>query len=606
MLKGTSHAYISTRRISFFVPSTRLNEFNKRQLQNNASLETFEKNYDEIQRCADKAAASQPSMTPISKENVADFQFNPNFDVLAYSLNSVNFKFLQDPTEITAVSTYPDKSKGEKFIPKIRFLLYDSDIRNLYNFLKCNVNKISHLEGNLSSYEISLIIKRLLYYNDSLAHRLKFVTKNMDYMEEDVEYYVKKLNSFSRAVYQSTKSIFNGLLNLKLSLYDYENIILFHYQKNHVNKTIELISELEKKALKFPEKYHLTNTVWAMKMDILSQTNTNFWKVYGETLYKLNSNLKLSRSYTYPLHGHNFQTLINRYETEKAKNHLPDSIPILEVIIKGMGKHGDLKSLDSFIESNWGIKNDRDGDKGVYFLEHFNIKKRVSPLLWPTEDVLISILLAYAKNGDLATALEVNNLIMDKYNNEKFLNAVNTTKYWTLALRCTGLYSDALERQLVKDIAQSELCDSSGNSLLGIKYRFFDKVWEMSEKYLSHITRDMIKLKIHYASSHELLKGLPVVHSKMADITYNKMNMNLKVNQAALDDYVQKCCLELAHRGRFLDASQLIDKFVSSKQTVDTLKAMLAEMQETYARQRVKNNERKRKIIDEDDDFELW
>ena len=606
MLKSSSYVYTSTRRISFFVPSTRLNEFNKRQLQNNASLETFVKNYEEIQQYSAKFDTSLHGTNLNSLDQTSEFQFNPKVDVLANSLNSINFKFLHEENEKTAVYTFSDKTKSEKFIPKVRFLLYDSDLRNLYNFLKCNVNKITHFEGNLSSYEISLIIKRLLYYNDSLAHRLKFVTKNKHYLDEEVDHYVKKLNSFSRAVYQSTKSIFNRLSKIGLSLYDYENIILFHYQKNYLNKAIELISELEKKVLESPEKYHLTNTLWAIKMDILSQTNTSFWKIYGETIYKLNSNSRVNFKYTYPHHGHNFQTLVKRYETEKEKNSLPDSTPVLEVIIKGMGKHGDLTALDSFIESNWGVKNDRRGDKRVYFLEHFNIKKRINGLLWPNEDVLISILLAYAKNGDLATALEINNLILDKYNHEKFLNASNTIKYWTLALRCSGLYGDALDKQLAKDVPQNELSDALGTSLLEVKYRFFDSVWQMSEKYVNHLNRDMIKLKIKYASSHELLKGLPNFHSKMTEIKYNKMSLNLKVNETALNNYVRECCVELARRGRFLDASQLIERFVSSEQAMNELKEMLVEMQEAYARERVKHDEKKRQIIDDDDDFELW
>lgn len=606
MLKSSSNVYTSTRRISFFVPSTRLNEFNKRQLQNNASLETFVKNYEEIQQYSAKFETSQHAAKLNSMEQASEFKFKPNVDVLADALNSINFKFLHDTNEKTAVSTLPDNTKNENFLPKIHFLLYDTDIRNLYNLLKCNVNKITSFEGNLSSYEISLIIKRLLYYNDLIGQRLKFVTKNKHYLDEEVDHYVKKLNSFSRAVYQSTKSIFNALSKIKLSLYDYENIILFHYQRNYLNKAIELISEVEKKASEHPEQYQLTNTLWAIKMDILSQTNTNFWKIYGETIYKLNSSNKINFKYTYPHHGHNFQTLVKRYEAEKEKNFLPDSTSVLEVMIKGMGKHGDLTALDSFIESNWGIKNDRNGDKGVYFLEHFNIKKRMNGLLWPNENILISILLAYGKNGDLATALEINNLILDKYNCTNFLDASNTIKYWILALRCSGLYGDALEKQLLKDVPQNELSDASGTSLLEIKYRLFDSVWQMSEKYVNHFNRDMIKLKIKYASSHELLRGLPKVHSNMTEITYNKMSLNLKVNEAALNSYVRECCLELARRGRFLDASQLIEKFVSSEQIVNELKEMLVEMQEAYARKRVKHDERKRQIIDDDDDFELW
>lgn len=601
MFKQRSYTYISTRRVSFFVPSTRINEYNKRQLQGNASLENFENNYNLLDTYSDNFPPTSLKKPKSRELPISSYQYKPNSTVLDISLQSINYNFLTG-------TPLPTGTSSDNFYDKLRYLLYDSDIRNLYNLLKCNTGKIRKCETNLSKYEISLIIKRLIYYNDSLTHRLKFVTKNKNLIEneiDDTRTYIPTLYRLSRSVYTSTRSIFNALLNLKLSVFDYENIILFYYAKDQVNKTIELIAEVESKALKNPDDFHLTSSLWIIKMEILSNTNLKFWKIYGESIYKINHRLKLNKSFNYPHHSHNFQTLLDRYETDKKTYNLHDDINAVSVIIRGLGQHGDLTALDKLIESTYGIKNDRTGDKDVHLLEHFNIHKKVGGLMWPTSDVLISILLAYFKNGDLVTAIKINNLLIEHYSIS--LGLIN---YWTLVLKCAALFGDAVHKQLLNELKHPDtLNDKLGNSLLEITYRFFDKVWDLSQYYVKdHLTREMIKLKIKYSSSHELLTSLPTVHSKMLDSRYNKVKLDYNFNTKLVDKYIRECCLELAHRGKFLDANQIIDKFVISKQQNDELKTTLSIMQESYARETVKKNERKRKLIDDDDDndFDLW
>lgn len=617
MLKGTSFAYTSVRRISFFVPSTRLNEFKKRQLQNNASFENFEKNFIELDQYANnllnkkESSSNDFSVVLNGGPKIADFKFNNNSDVLAKSLDSINIDFLKNDPFTLIEST--NSSNINKLIKNIKYLICTSDIRDLYNYLKLNISQISKLNQNLSTLEISIIIKKLIIYNNSISHRVKFLTKNKNYLENNSDY-IKKLNIIYRSVYITTKSIFNSLMNSNiLTHYDYTNLITFYYGRNQIKKTIDLIALYEKKCLDDPIKYHLTNQIWAIKMDILSQTNINFWKLYGQTIFKINSNsnsIKLSHKYLYPHHGHNFQTLIKRYESEQQLNQLPENISILSIIIKGLGKHGDIKSLDKIIENNWGIKIDRENNNEIYLLKHFNINKKVNQLLWPDEDILISILLAYTKNGYLSNAIEINNLLINNYSNYHLFNTNNINKYWKLLLYSTGKYGDAVNKQLIDEINGSNIpiSDKLGNSLIEIKYRFFDIVWKLCEKYIDNdiISRDLIELKIKYSSSHELLNNLPKVYQKINNLSYNKMILNMKFNQMTLQKYVRECCLELANRGKFLDANQLIEKYIKSKESMSELKVMLTEMQEAYARERVKSEERKRKSIDDDDDFELW
>lgn len=611
LLKHPTH--LSTRKISFFVASPRLNEFSKRQLQYNPSIDNLEKNYFELEKYLNTEKKIYNNDKLKSNFKLSEFYYNPNIDILKESFESINFKFLKNDS-FSNNNKIDSNNKEEKLINNLKYFLYDSNIRNLYNYMKLNTLNYSLLNNKFSPFEISLIIKKIIYYNDSLDNRLKFITKNkLFYNKSNNEDYIKKMNAISRSVYLSSKTIFNSLIkSIKLSSFDYENIIEFYFKKNQLQKAIELIEIFENNCKIDPNNFKLSNKIWIYKFEILSQTNIKFWKIYGETIFKINSkNLKLLNNYNYSHHSHNFQQLIKRYEIDKILNNLSDNLSILNIIIKGFGKHGDIESLDKFIENNWGIKIDRlNNDKGIHLLSHFSINKNVNELLWPNEETLISILLAYTKNGYLSNAIEINNLLIDNYNKFNILDKLNLNKYWSLLIRCTGLFNDAINKKIMQQVKNEgiELIDSSGNSLIEINYRFFDNVWNLCEKYINNnlITRDLIEIKIKHSSSHELLKKLPKVYKNISKLNYNKMKINQKFNKFIINNYIRKCCTELASRGKFLDASMLIDKFVISNESKSELKEMLSEMQEDYARERVRKNELERRDNDDDNDFELW
>lgn len=574
-------------------------------MQNNASLETYEENYNDMVDYSEHVfhqlparRASQPQK-PLAKHHFVGGEWVGN------AFDSIKLEFLQQGIEKVENPGHTPTKEGT-LVLWTRYHLYDSDVRKLYNVLKSNINRFQHLDEGLTRSEISIIIDRLIQYGGSLNKRLKFMVKNQKMLGEGVREELKRLNDTSKAVYYSNKAIFNGLFQkVKLTLSDCEKIAGYYYDSKHMNKTIDFIAQVENLVGQREGFECLSNRLWYMKLDILSKTNVNFWNLYGEPLFKTKRALNINSTYTYPHHINNFQILMKRYESDKTKFHLADSIAIIDIVIKGLGKHCDMPSLDKLVESYWGIKVDRVSGKGVYLHEHFKISSNVSELIWPNEEILISILLAYSKNGDIATAIKVNNLLLTYYNtNSAIFDPSKSTKYWELALRCVAIFGNAVDKSIAREMQNESLAE---NSLLDIKYRFFDRVWHMAEHYLkSNITRDLILLKIKYASAHELLNFLPQAQSKIESNTYNKSNINLHMNQITLTSYVRKCCEELASRGRFLDANELIDKFISSKQETEEFKAMLAEMQEVYARERVKKDEMKRHDIDDDDDFNLW
>lgn len=612
---------VSTRSVSFFVPATRVSEFNRRTLQSNPTVELLEENYNDLDHYYNKVFPSVQQLTPsaVDKLPTARFKLRSAKDLgmtlSSFVSDSIQISVLPTDESSFSISPLPKpetSSKIVKFEETVKHYLNTSNSAMLYRILKLNVSRIQFLCGFLTQSEVSVLITRLIRHSVATHKNLRFVIKNKNVLGDDYSSYVKKMNAVDRSVYKSTRSILNNMqTKFQLTLHDYDEIIMYHYVRNNVQTAIELISKIEEESMKNSNaQLHLTNTMWRIKLEILSKTNYSSWKIFGEPLLRKKAVLTLAPKYQYPHHSNNFQILFRNYENDKFKYNYPDDLSIVNIIIKGLGKHSDISSLDKLLESYWGIKIDRESAKGVHQLAHFNIKKNVPLLIWPNEETLISILLAYAKNGHFASAIEINNLIINKYNDDAILNPKKLTKYWELAVRCVALFGDAVEKNALREVQGHEALQSVENKpalSLEIKYRLFDRVWQIAEKYLGgEITREMINLKIKNASSHELLKGLPYVFQRVENIKYNTSNINLVANKNTLHNYVRQCCKELAHRGRFLDANQLIETFITSRGTVEELKTSLAEMQEVYARERVKKDEEKRRIVDEDDDFELW
>ncbi|AWU78292.1 uncharacterized protein C5L36_0E03500 [Pichia kudriavzevii] len=606
MLRGYKVASSHVRGVAFFVPSNRINEYSKRELQENATIELFEDNYKKLKHYyEDRFPDIKFKNVKTQKTPFAKFSFKPNDDTVVAALDSVNIDFFQNINEKIPVAD--DVLAERDFRKMVKLALYNTKVPKLYNLLKCNLSRISTLKDELTPSDVSVIIRRLISYHDMVSKSAKFMTKNRKYLYEDNESYVTRLNEISDSLYTQNTLIFNACARaFDLSISDYEEIVMFHYRNGKIPKTVEIIAGLEKKAQEVDSKLYLSNKLWFCKLDILSKTSNQFWKIYGEKLFRNEKKVGLKNNYLYPHHGHNFQILLQRYEHDKSINNLPDDADIINVIIKGLGKHCDIPSLDKLIESYWGIKIDRISERGVYLMEHFNIRKNVNALIWPNEKIITSILLSYATNGDVATGIMVNNMILEKYNDKRILNSLNTIKYWEFVLRCVGLYGDATEKNIARLLNETEIIDDHGNSLLEIKYRFFDIVSNMSERFVRFPTREMFQLKIRYSSSHEILNGLPIAYKQLNNDGYNHSRLNYRANQHTLYKYVEECCKELGNRGLFLDAKSIIEKYITSKQETKSLKDMLGEMQEIYARKRVKEDERKRRVEDEDDDFQLW
>lgn len=614
------NSYTSVRRVSFFLPSFRLNEFNRRQIQNNPTIELLEENYNELQTNI-KANSNKPPLTekavpnskPLARYSFESSLIPENETLLSYSLNQSDTSLFKYEDNILLSQSKID-DKTEKLIASIKYSLHHPNTKYLYDALKLNNTRIKHLKGRLSNNDISILIKRIVSFNNANNQRLRFITKNKSVLTKSAEYYnqyIKKGNEMTRKMYLSTRGIFNVLVNeFDLSIYDYENIIGYYYQMNKFQKCIDTIAEFETKANKNINELHLTNKIWWIKLEILSNTNIIFWRLFGNPIYRVSSSKSLTSSYAYPHHTQNFQILMQRYENDKLKYKLSDDIKILSVLIRGLGKHCDIQALNKLIESYWGIKIDLEspGEK-AQFLKQFNINKNVPKLLWPEESILRSIVLAYAKNGYISLAVEINNLIIEKYyaNDSKSL-----VKYWETTLLSAGLFGEAVETELMismKNVIDHDIEEKKlDEDVLNLRYRLFDEIYKMAEKSLGgdKIPRNIINLKIKYSSSHELMNHLPNVYKRMRNVDYNKTHANAKVNNATFNIYVRECCKELARRGKFLDANTLINNFVKSKKQRETLKTMLVELQEVYARERVKAEEKKRRVVDDDNDFELW
>ncbi|TID30015.1 hypothetical protein CANINC_001384 [Pichia inconspicua] len=588
---------VSRRNISFFVPTSRISEFNKRQNQSDASIEVLERNYNDIRTYYNTTYKVLQNTAKLQRK--ITFRKEKDLNLVSQALNSIALPFTFTNTNLSILNKEPNDDT--KVFGKILKILNNSAERSIYDVLKTRTTKIRRNINSMDQSFISTSIQRLIDFNQIISKRLWFLTANRTKTEFDSS----KLSAIVRSISRSTNKIFNSFTTDTLSVYDCEKLALFYLNKHQFRKAIELVSKIETLSQIPNSGYYLTNSMWLIKFEILGKTHHHLWKTYGHGLYSINRKGKLSSFYQYPHHSHNFKTLIQRYQDYKENLQLPDSLPITNAIIRGLGKHGDLDSLDKMIEALYGIRVDRSSDKGIYLMEHFNIEKHVPMLLWPDENTLISLLLAYSKNGEFSTAVKINDLLLHHYQTIH-LNARNMRKYWEITLRTAGHFGDAVDRQLISELGDEKVIDAAGDSLLDLKYRLFDVVYAMATGQLKSVSRGMIDLKMKYASVDNLVEELPLIFSVLTAAKFNTSAINIIANENTLKKYITVCCKELAKKGLFLDASKVIENFSPSREVYQELKNALLVLQERYARDKAREEERKRKQIDEEDDFELW
>lgn len=575
------------------VNTSRLSNYDKRQLRQKPTVEVFEKNFNKLS----VYNQDQPSAVFKDSCNSIDtvlYRKEPNVNFVSDALDFSNITFIADTYRSDNDKITASQNQQLENVDLVKFQLLNTKIKSLYNYLRNNLNLFRKSPNELLPVEVSLIIKKLIFFNNTLNQRTKYVHRYINH-DENTTYY-KNINGISRSTYSKTNKIFNGLRAGGLSLYDYGILINFYYRKVEYSKAIELIMELENK-----NNGLLPTNIMLIKMEIMTKNVKNNRDIYGLNMYKSSRKLPLKKRENYLQLSSNFETLINNFEEGKKSNKYYEDCDYIDFLIRGLGYKAEIDSLDKLLEIKYGIKIDRNGSKSVYILEQFNINKNVSNLIIPNENILISILDSYTKNGDLAIGIEVNNLMIKTYFNG---SSKKCLKYWTFALKCVGVYSDAVENFVNKELKQKNLVDSLGNSLLDIKYRMFDLVWDLSTKNLNTITADLIYLKIKYSSVDKLIEDLPIVEKQLLQSKLNLTESNIKVHQEAFFSYVRTCCLELAVRNKFLDANNVIDKFLSSEEQKSNLRFMLNELQEEYAMKKIKD-ERKR-ITEDDNDFQLW
>lgn len=586
---------ITTRSVSFFLPSSRIGEFAKRQNQTDASVEVLERNFNDIKKYYNTKYAT----LHITKEPQQKQIYNQEKDsnLVSEALDSIYLPFAADITP-SSIINQPEVSRDiETLNRKTTNSFRNATARSIYDILKRRTSLIRKNATLIDPAFISTSIQRLIDFNQTISKRLWFLTSN----RTKIDFSARNLSDIVRSMSQSSKQIFNSFTANQLSLHDYEKLALFYLNKHQFKKAIDIVAEIETKSEIPNSGFHLTNQLWLVKFEVLGKTHHHFWKTYGRELYGINKNSKFSSSYQYPHHSHNFQTLIHRYQDYKTKYHLPDSLPVTNAIIRGLGKHGDIDSLDSMVESLYGIRIDKD----VYLMEHINPKKNVPSLLWPDEETLISIMLAYSRNGKLSTAIQINDLLLHHYQKNDFVPA-NMKKYWETTLRTVGHFGDAVDKQLINELGDDILTDVTGDSLLDLKYRFFDAIYAMAAGQIRGLNKNIIDLKMKYASVDSLVNDLPLIFETLTSSKYNTSEINIIANENTLKKYVTVCCRELAKKGMFLDANKVVDNFSPSKEVYTDLKNVLLVLQERYARDKAKEEERKRRQVDDDDDFELW
>lgn len=501
-------------------------------------------------------------------------------------------------------------------------------IRNLLNnnpsnktlltrLVKLNTIPLNKTElDQLTPLERSIIIKRMLiYYMETLN---TFKIKQMNKSNDSLKSY-RELKSVSKKISQVFCVFLNGHsrdftdpnackasnLLYELSLFDLENIIEYYFQSQKSQRCIELIAILESKG------YYISNKLWEFKIQLLTNSSLKEAKLLNSNIFSGFTGA-INKSYEYPHHVNNVLELISRYEKSKPLDNKLYSIEnttsgIISSFIRASSKEGDLPKVNELVSQYWGVSSTPNGG-----FSSTKVNNSLMTNTLPDVNVLFSIILAYAQNGELVLGLKICLGVMKGYN----YSQNDIKRFWVLTLKITGKFGDEISSKVSSE-------KQEGSKFL-IQYELFDKVWELAQQSVSvkNLNRGLLQVNLKYGSLDSVLKCLPLVHERSVSVKFNKNQMESWFNKQLFRDYICQCVLSLAEKGKFLKANEVLelyigDNCISGRESLTTddlntrikLQDTLKTLQDQYALEKVRNSHNSKSMHnnnDDDDDFELW
>lgn len=463
---------------------------------------------------------------------------------------------------------------------KIRLYLKTSNDEELYNVLKRYRKYLPSLERELTAFDISLIIKRLTDYQRDM---IKVFTAEQSFasrLSKDSK--LSQLVHNKNKVYIGVRSIIRTLSKShKLGSLDYETLVRFCTDNLRFHDAIDVIEELETK-IATQAGLSMTNALWATKIQILTRSSDKTWTL-GRHDFKSNRAQLLPADYQY-LNGAptDIISLLQSYESSGLE---PDN-QVYNAMLLALGKSRNVKGLDSYIQHVWGIDPSTgkliwDGPTDLALTE-------------PDFHLLSSITLSYNYNNELVKPILVGNALIEYYH----LDLKHSHKYWETLLRCTGMQSQNIAKQMR---AQAWHDSSSAPVDTSLQNNTFDLLWDQSIKAVLRPSNTMVRLRLTYGSLESLLADLPRIRDRAINPELNVTTSEAAYNENLLLSCLNRCRTELMKRREFYKADDLIKRYSINPGMTKLLQRKLSEYQGRYLKRESRKRSDAKQNYDDDD-----
>ncbi|KAG7802662.1 hypothetical protein KL944_002309 [Ogataea haglerorum] len=472
-------------------------------------------------------------------------------------------------------------------LKRLRNLLHSPKDRELYEFLKrlSTTGRFTLLVRELSPLEVSLIVRRLAALMDRVIKWYILELQYISRISQDAD--LDRVLKTKTELYSSISRIFRKIQeSCELATIDYENMVNFHAHNLRYRTAIKLISEIEGKILKGAENLKLTKSLWINKLKILGRADEKAWRI-NRYHYKEAEMEPLPENYVYPHHGSSVQQLLQ----ELNNSGLQLDTGLYETIILSLAGAGELDYLQSLIDQVWGIGGEANG----------SVER--GSACFPTFSLLEKIIVAFTYNGQFTRGLLICMTLIEKYQ----LDLRYSHKYWTGVLRASGVTTNNIYRDIQTKLWERGVDEEKYKREFELQHEIFDLLWRSAMSVLETPSKDMIKVRLRYASLESLVKDVPQIHELAVNEYKNASASEAAYRESLLLRYLNICRVKFVQQRNFYEAEMLIKKFSMNQRMENALLFRLKRSQQRYLRETTVKKAEQRIMEDEDEDgFGIW
>jgi len=361
------------------------------------------------------------------------------------SRNTPSKLFLDSLSESYFASTYKPETKSPKNEVIKRELCKLVELRQFDSLIDLFLKLTSRVENMLwssilTSQELSYFIRDIIRHQIKLINQaadrkisLRSDTKIKSKLAEARRFREKIRKLYGNLIYSDGQSSIyavtmrsnlynsNDLTGYKLSVTDYENLIMLELY----NKKIDLASKwFQRFEQQYPQGQHyelMTYNMWVLKFQVYCGGSPFLWKIPETDLY---ANYYNPRKSAFKAET-SWLEVFTEYLKNQGKNSNTATISdkLNEVLIYSIGYAKNLDYLTKYIESVWGITPDGNVSENFLMLKSDDPK-------FPSLNTLKAIVISLSYNQEFFQAMTYVNAFQKIYGDSIDLSSAKAKNFW--------------------------------------------------------------------------------------------------------------------------------------------------------------------------------